>query len=229
MPQLGKQTQPGGNLLLIWQARPARAPYVPGGDLHEGLQSSVGAGFGCYGGAWLRSRLHKLPGAGCDCASRWAGSVLVRCAEGFEPARIGLDMRLEGDAPRLEGLGMVHELLGRLAKLLIIVKTLNRTRAIKGFYYDEKGCRLTTHLVNAATHLDTGAIDVCTRATINCSLLIDDCRPDERLCRPAMSLVRPREAFDTPSTHLATPSGMAAAAVVSASRVSVWRRGSRRR
>ena len=131
------------------------------------------------------------------------------CAEGFAPARIGLEAWLEGDAPRLEGLRRVHELLGQLAKLLIIVKTLNHTRAIKGFYYDENDCRLATYLVNAATHLDTAAIDVCTRATNNCSLLIDVCRLDERRCRVAMSLVTPREAFDTPSTHLATPSGMA--------------------
>lgn len=132
------------------------------------------------------------------------------CAEGFAPARIGLEAWLEGDAPRLEGLRRVHELLGQLAKLLIIVKTLNHTRAIKGFYYDENDCRLATYLVNAATHLDTAAIDVCTRATNNCSLLIDGCRPDERRCRAAMNLVTPREAFDTPSTHPATPSGMAA-------------------
>ncbi|WP_298600088.1 hypothetical protein [Zoogloea sp.] len=134
------------------------------------------------------------------------------CAEGFEPARIGLGAPLEDDVHRLEGLGRVHEPLGQLAKLLIIVKTLNRTRATKGFYYDENDCRLATYLVNAATHLDTAANDVCRHATIGCSLLIDGCRPRERLCRAAMKLVTPHEAFDTPSTHLATPSGMAAAA-----------------
>ena len=147
---------------------------------------------------------------------------LVLCAEGFAPARIGLEARLEGDAPRLEGLRRVHELLGQLAKLLIIVKTLNRTRANKGFYYDENDCR---HAMN----LDTAAIDRCTAAIIDVHAAIDVRRPVEKHCRLAMKHRRPREAFDTPSTHLATPSGMATAAVVSASRVSAWRRGSRRR
>ena len=136
------------------------------------------------------------------------------CAEGFEPARIGLGAPLEDDVHRLEGLGRVHEPLGQRAKLLIIVKTLNRTRATKGFYYDENDCRLATYLVNAATHLDTAAIDVCTRATNNCSLLIDGCRPDERRCRAAMNLVTPREAFDTPSNDhpLSWPHGRGPAA-----------------
>jgi hypothetical protein len=56
-------------------------------------------------------------GVGRDCASRRARGVLVLCAEGFAPARIGLEAWLEGDAPRLEGLRRVHELLGQLAKL----------------------------------------------------------------------------------------------------------------
>ena len=46
----------------------------------------------------------------------------------------------------------------RLAMLLIIVKTLVCTRAIKGFYYDEKLCKLSEKLVDPAKTLEPGRI-----------------------------------------------------------------------
>ena len=42
----------------------------------------------------------------------------------------------------------------RLATFLIIVKTLVCTRAIKGFYYDEKLCRLAKLLVDRVENLE---------------------------------------------------------------------------
>ena len=45
-----------------------------------------------------------------------------------------------------------------LAMLLIIVKTLVCTRAIKGFYYDEKLCKLSEKLVDHAETLEPGRI-----------------------------------------------------------------------
>ena len=46
----------------------------------------------------------------------------------------------------------------RLAMVLIIVKTLVCTRAIKGFYYDEKLCKLSEKLVDPAKTLEPGRI-----------------------------------------------------------------------
>ena len=107
----------------------------------------------------------------------------------------------------LEVLDMVDEKLCMPAKPLIIVKTLNRTRANKGFYYDEKGCK-------PATHLDTPPIDVCTPLNIDAprdidhpTHLIDGCRPRETHrtpledhCRPATRLATPLEAPGTPAS-----------------------------
>ena len=113
------------------------------------------------------------------------------CAEGFAPARIGLEARLEG-------LRRVHELLGQLAKLLIIVKTLNHTRAIKGFYYAMKGCR---PVMKGCTPVMKGCTPVMylgMPAIIDTQRATNDCKPDEKLRRLAMSLDTPGEAFDTP-------------------------------
>ena len=44
------------------------------------------------------------------------------------------------------------------ATVLIIVKTLDCTRAIKGFYYDEKLCKLSEKLVDPAKTLEPGRI-----------------------------------------------------------------------
>ncbi|TXH86438.1 hypothetical protein [Thauera aminoaromatica] len=110
-------------------------------------------------------------------------------AELLAQALEALAQALEALAPALEVLDRVDENLCTAAKPLIIVKTLNRTRANKGFYYDEKHCK-------PATRLDTPPIDVCTPANIDGprdidhpTPVIDACRPRETGCRLAMLLI----------------------------------------
>ena len=75
----------------------------------------------------------------------------------FQPAEV-LAQALEALEPALEVLDTVDENLCTPAKPLIIVKTLNRTRANKGFYYDEKLCKLSEKLVDPAKTLEPGRI-----------------------------------------------------------------------
>ena len=52
----------------------------------------------------------------------------------------------------------VDEICCKPAIVLIIVKTLDCTRAIKGFYYDEKLCKPPEKLVDPAETLEPGRI-----------------------------------------------------------------------
>lgn len=85
----------------------------------------------------------------------------------------------------------------RPAKVFIIVKTLNHTLAIKGFYYAMKGCRPVMKGCTPAMYLDTSAIIDVRRVIDDRRRVIDGRRPDEKHRRRAMSLNTPVEAFDT--------------------------------
>jgi len=117
--------------------------------------------------------------------------VLAQALEALEPA-------LEALEPALEVLDTVDENLCTPAKPLIIVKTLNRTRANKGFYYDENHCK-------PATHLDTPQIDVCTPANIDGPCDIDHPTPVIEGCKPRETHCTPLEDHCRPATRLATP------------------------
>ena len=58
------------------------------------------------------------------------------------------------DCSRVEMSCSVDETGCKPAIVLIIVKTLGCTRAIKGFYYDEKLCKLSEKLVDPAETLE---------------------------------------------------------------------------
>ena len=58
------------------------------------------------------------------------------------------------DCSRVEMSCSVDETGCKPAIVLIIVKTLNCTRVIKGFYYDEKLCKLSEKLVDPAETLE---------------------------------------------------------------------------
>ena len=62
------------------------------------------------------------------------------------------------DCSRVEMSCSVDETGCKPAIVLIIVKTLNCTRVIKGFYYDEKLCKLSEKLVAPAETLEPGRI-----------------------------------------------------------------------
>ena len=62
------------------------------------------------------------------------------------------------DCSRVEMSCSVDEIGCKPAIVLIIVKTLNCTRVIKGFYYDEKLCKLSEKLVAPAETLEPGRI-----------------------------------------------------------------------
>ena len=62
------------------------------------------------------------------------------------------------DCSRVEMSCSVDEIGCKPAIVLIIVKTLNCTRVIKGFYYGEKLCKLSEKLVDPAKTLEPGRI-----------------------------------------------------------------------
>ena len=62
------------------------------------------------------------------------------------------------DCSRVEMSCSVDEIGCKPAIVLIIVKTLKCTRVIKGFYYDEKLCKLSEKLVDPAKTLEPGRI-----------------------------------------------------------------------
>ena len=80
------------------------------------------------------------------------------------PAIIDKEAAIDGctganiDCSRVEMSCSVDEITCTPAIVLIIVKTLDCTRAIKGFYYDEKLCRPPEKLVVPAETLEPGRI-----------------------------------------------------------------------
>ena len=80
------------------------------------------------------------------------------------PAIIDKEAAIDGctganiDCTRVEMSCSVDEMGCRPAIVLIIVKTLDCTRAIKGFYYDEKLCRPPEKLVHPPETLERGRI-----------------------------------------------------------------------
>ena len=80
------------------------------------------------------------------------------------PATIDKEAAINGCMPanivcsRVEMSCSVDETGCKPAIVLIIVKTLNCTRVIKGFYYDEKLCKLSEKLVAPAETLEPGRI-----------------------------------------------------------------------
>ena len=102
------------------------------------------------------------------------------------------------DCSRVEMSCSVDEIGCKPAIVLIIVKTLDRRRANKGFYYDENHCK-------PATHLDTPPIDVCTAANIDGPCDIDHPTPVIEGCKPRETHRTPLEDHCMPATRLATP------------------------
>lgn len=100
----------------------------------------------------------------------------------------------------------------RRATLHSIVKTLNRKRVIKGFYYDEDLCRPAMLLEGLATIDRTLRIDDRRRVETHHSAATIDCRPATNLVGPAAGTITPnpgrpcRQApGPAPSRHQATP------------------------
>ena len=91
-------------------------------------------------------------------AHRRPAKPLVRPAIIDKEAAIDACTDANIDCTRVEMSCSVDEMSYKPATLLIIVKTLDCTRAIKGFYYDEKLCKPSEKLVDPAETLEPGRI-----------------------------------------------------------------------